>query len=417
MFFLASVISYLFYIQKNNSLKWYLLSLLLFTLSLLSKAMAASLPLVLILIDYLSSRNLKMKVILEKVPYFLLAVGLGILAMNIQSESNATSSDLFSLPYRVLHGCYGFSAYLLKILVPSGLSAFYPYPYPLVNSAWVLDQTPNILFAGLLATIMVWLLFAILFFKKGEKAKVYVFGFLFYTATIALVLQFIPVGRAIMADRYSYLASMGIFLIIGFLADHFYSTGKYRPIVIGFMLVYSGTLAFATFERTKVWKNDETLWSDVIEKYPDDNRILLAIANRANYYYLENRMPEALQDYLLAASINPSDDAVLEKIGRIYGKEMNNLDSALVYFERAYARNNRNYDVLTDLGIVHGMRGDLKSSLDYSLQALEINPNDPALLYNIGITYQNLGQPEQAKEFLDKSAKLNASANAKTVKK
>jgi tetratricopeptide (TPR) repeat protein len=245
----------------------------------------------------------------------------------------------------------------------------------------------------------------------------FIFGFLFYAATIAMVLQFIPVGRAIMADRYSYLSSIGIFILIGFLADQFYTQKKYRMVVMAMVLVYSGVLAVITFDRTKVWKNDETLWTDVMEKYPNDNRIMLPVANRANYFYQEKRMPEALSDYLLATSINPNDDVVLEKIGRIYGKEMNKMDSAMFYFLKAYEKNNKNYDVLTDLGIVCGMRGDLKNSLAYSLEALKINPNDPALCYNIGITYQNLGETEKAKEFLDKSAKINALAGDSTSKK
>jgi len=416
-FFLGSLVSYLYYLKRNNDLKCYLFALFLFTCSLLSKAMAAPLPLILILIDYMNNRKWNVKVLLEKVPFFLFSIGFGILAMKIQADSNATSSDLFSLSSRFLHGCYGFIVYIVKILVPSGLSAFYPYPYPLVNSAWVLNRTPVILFVTLILTFILWILIIILIFKRGERLKTFIFGFLFYTATVVLVLQFIPVGRAIMADRYSYLASIGIFILIGFFADRIYSQKKYRSVVVACCLVYSGVLAVMTFERAKVWKNDETLWSDVMKKYPDDNRILLAIANRANYYYLEKRMPEALHDYLVAASINPNDDVVLEKVGRIYGKEMNNLDSALFYFNKAYEKNHKNYDVLTDLGIVLGMRGDLRNSLEYSLQALQINANDPALLYNIGITYQNLGEPENAKGFLEKSANINATLNDTTGKK
>ena len=351
LFFLASLISYLYYLQRNNDWKWYLLALVLFVFSMLSKAMAAPLPLVLLLIDYLTARKWNAKVFLEKIPFFLLAIGLGMLAMKIQAEGNATSSDLFSLSSRTLHAAYGFVVYIAKILVPAGLSAFYPYPYPLVNSAWVLNTTPSILFITLMLSIVLWVLFILLFVKRGNKAQMFIFGFLFYAATIAMVLQFIPVGRAIMADRYSYLSSIGIFILIGFLADQFYTQKKYRMVVMAMVLVYSGVLAVITFDRTKVWKNDETLWTDVMEKYPNDNRIMLPVANRANYFYQEKRMPEALSDYLLATSINPNDDVVLEKIGRIYGKEMNKMDSAMFYFLKAYEKNNKNYDVLTDLGI------------------------------------------------------------------
>ncbi len=416
LFFLGSLISYLYYLQRNSDLKWYLLALLLFACSLLSKAMAASLPLVLLLIDYLHGRKWNSRTILEKVPFFLFSIGFGILAMKIQAESNATSSDLFSLFSRVLHACYGFTVYIVKILVPTGLSAFYPYPYPLVNSAWVLNQTPPILFITLVITVILWILLVILFLKQEKKSRPYIFGFLFYTVTIAMVLQFIPVGRAIMADRYSYLASIGVFFIIAFLADHLYTQKKYRVVVVAGILLYSAILAVMTFNQTKVWKNDETLWTNVMEKYPNDNRTILPVANRANYYYMEKRMPEALRDYLVAASFNPNDDAVLEKIGRIYGKEMNKMDSALYYFTRAYEKNKNNFDVLCDLGIVYGIRGDIRKSLDFSLQAMKINDKDPSLLYNIGISYQSLGEVEKGKEYVAKAEKLKAAAGDTTLK-
>lgn len=416
LFFMASLIAYLYYLKRDYDLKFYLLALFLFTCSLLSKAMAAPLPLVLFLIDYITARKWNIKVLLEKIPFFLFSIGFGILAMKIQTEGHA-AGILFPFSNRILHACYGFIGYIVKLLVPSGLSAFYPYPYPLVNSSWVLDHTPFILFLTLALTLILCTVLIIRLIKQDEKYRPFIFGFLFYAAIITLVLQFIPVGRAIMADRYAYLPSIGIFIIIGFLADQIYEQKKYRSLVIAFILVYSGILAIMTFERTKVWKTDETLWTDVINKYPGDGRILLAIANRANFFYLENRMPEALKDYLLAASINPNDDAVLEKIGRIYGKEMNKMDSALYYLQKAYSRNNRNYDVLSDLGIVLGMRGELRSSLDYSLQALQISRSDASLLYNIGITYQNLGEPGKAKEFLELSAKMNATQHDSTGKK
>ena len=416
LFFLASLISYLYYLQRNNHLKWYLLALVLFVCSMLSKAMAAPLPLVLLLIDYLTGRKWNVRVFVEKIPFFLISIGLGMLAMKIQAEGNATSSGLFSITSRTLHAGYGFVVYIVKILVPTGLSAFYPYPYPLVNSAWLLDHTPSILFITLLFSTILWGLIIFLFIKPAKKTQTFLFGMLFYAATIGMVLQFIPVGRAIMADRYAYLASIGIFIVIGFLADDLYRQKKYRTVVMAAMVLYSGALAVMTFERTKVWKNDETLWTDVMEKYPNDNRIMLPIANRANYYYGEKKMPQALQDYLLATSFNPSDDVVLEKIGRIYGKEMNKMDSALFYFTKAYEKNKTNYDVLCDLGIVYGMRGDARNALDYSLQALKINDKDPSLFYNIAISYQNLGDAEKAKEYMAKADKLKASASDSTRK-
>jgi tetratricopeptide (TPR) repeat protein len=120
-------------------------------------------------------------------------------------------------------------------------------------------------------------------------------------------------------------------------------------------------------------------------------------------------MPEALKDYLLAASMNQNDDVVLEKIGRIYGKEMHNIDSALIYFTRAYEKNTQNLDAISGLAIVYGIKGDLGKSLQFSLAGLKIKGDDPPLLYNIGITYKNLGEKEKGEEFLQRAFRLDPS--------
>jgi len=103
--------------------------LLLFLLSLLSKAMAASLPLVLILTDYFKGRKINVKSILEKLPFFLLAFIFGVVAVMAQKTSIAVEDIAnFTLLQRSIFACYGFISYLYKIIVPLNLSAFYSYP-------------------------------------------------------------------------------------------------------------------------------------------------------------------------------------------------------------------------------------------------------------------------------------------------
>ncbi|MCX6268418.1 MAG: hypothetical protein NTW16_13835 [Bacteroidetes bacterium] len=216
-FFLASLISYQHFFKKQDW-KFYILSILLFLCSLLSKAMAASLPLVLILIDYLEKRRWSWKFLTDKIPFFLLAILLGIYAITIQAEGNAMGAVTFPLGMRIFHACYGFSAYILKILIPTGLSAFYPYPYPLINSAWVTNDTPAIFYLTFILTVAIFCFSIYCIISNRKNLEIPGFGLLFYAVTIALVLQFLPVGRAIMADRYAYIPSIGIFSHAG--TDH-----------------------------------------------------------------------------------------------------------------------------------------------------------------------------------------------------
>jgi 4-amino-4-deoxy-L-arabinose transferase-like glycosyltransferase len=126
-FFLASYIFYLKY-QESQRKKYYIVALILFSVSLLSKAMAASLPVLLILTDYFKGRKINVKTLLDKAPFFLLSIIFGIVAIWAQQSSGATEVIHFSFLQRIIFACYGFITYLVQLIFPLNLSAYYPYP-------------------------------------------------------------------------------------------------------------------------------------------------------------------------------------------------------------------------------------------------------------------------------------------------
>jgi len=409
-FFLASVVSYQQFLRRSDW-KWYALTLFLFLCSMLSKAMAASLPLVLILIGFMETRRWSWKLLPDKIPFFIIALLLGLYAIRIQAEGNAIGSITFPLGMRILHACYGYALYILKIFIPVGLSAFYPYPYPLINASWITNTMPPVLYITLPVTLVIFI-FSLWALASGKKTlQAAGFGLLFYGVTIAMVLQFLPVGRAIMADRYAYIPSVGLALIPAFIASLLYAKKNWRTPVIVMLALYAGFLFYQTRQQTRLWKNDGTLWSNVIDLYPADSRVTLAYSNRAQYLQSEGKPKEALQDMLLVAQWNPKDDNALDRIGRIYGKDMHDLQGSIRYFQMAYQLNPKNLDAIIDLATVYGMTGDFNRSLEFSLKGLEIDKNDAALLYNAGITYSNLGQVKLGKDYMDRAIKTDPSLN------
>ena len=411
-FFLASLIAYQHFLKRPDW-KLYALSLVLFLGSMMSKAMAASLPLVLILIGFMEKRQWSWKLLPDKIPFFILAILFGLYAIRIQAASSAIGGIMFPLVMRIFHAGYGFTGYILKIFFPVGLSAYYPYPYPLVNSAWITDNTPPVFFLTLIATIAIFC-FSIYCILSGRK-KLHVpgFGLLFYAVTIVLVLQFLPVGRAIMADRYAYIPSIGLFLMAGYYINLLYQRKGARVAVMVLGALYAGLLFYLTREQNQVWKNDETLWSNAVRNYPSDNRYALAFANRANFYQMDGKPREALKDLLLVAGWNKKDDNVLDKIGKIYGKDLNDLETSVMYFQQAYQVNPQNLEVIKDMTTIYGIKGDLNKSLEYSLKGLEIDKNDAFLLYSAGVSYSNLGQQALGKQYIDKAIALDPSLRRK----
>jgi protein O-mannosyl-transferase len=411
-FFLASLIAYQLFLKKSDW-KLYAVSLCLFLCAMLSKAMAASLPLVLILIGFMEKKRWTWKLLPDKIPYFALAILLGIHAIRIQAEGNAIGAVMFPFGMRVLHACYGFAAYMLKIILPAGLSAFYPYPYPLLNAGWITNTTPAVFYLTLILTVVIFCFSMYCLVSHKKNLNITGFGLMFYAATIALVLQFLPVGRAIMADRYAYVPAIGLFFIIGYYASLLYHKKAYKVPVIVIVAIYAGFLFFLTREQTRVWKNDETLWNNVIRRYPSDNRIVIAYANRAQFFQLEGKPLEALKDLLVVADWNPKDENALDMVGKIYGKELHDMETSIKYFQQALQANPRNLEVIKDLATVYGMKGDFKQSLEYSFRGLEISKNDPFLLYSAGVNYSNLGQLDLGKSYIKKAIEIDPTLNHK----
>jgi tetratricopeptide (TPR) repeat protein len=404
-FFLAGLIAYLKY--REDEKVWKLgIALLLFLCSCLSKAMAVPFPLILLLIDYFQRRRFSWKLLLEKIPFFIVALIIGLMSIHLQSLSAINKFETFTVYQRIMHASYGFFTYIIKFINPSGLSAFYPYP-PITTTGLLplpFRIAPYICMGVVI--LLVWVST-----RKGEIPRVIVFGILFYFFTIALVLQFLSVGKAIMADRYTYIPYIGLSFILGMLIDYFIHRKSFLP-YIGYglaavMLITSIVFSFMTYERTKVWKNDITLWSDAISKYPD-GRLNFIYKKRAEQYIKKDQYEAGLTDYLSIAANDPRDDDALGCIGQIYGKYYNDMGKAVENLEKAYAINPKNPSVLKNLGVAMGMKGDFPRSLDYLLQAYKIDKTDTTLLRNISASYNNLGMPAKAKEFDQLAKSMNS---------
>ena len=197
MFYLMSMIAYLKYVFKRN-IAFLLFSILLFASALLSKAMAASMAVSLIAVDFLYKRRLlSPKVWIEKLPYFILAFAFGYYALKAQRASGALADEyIFAFYERLAFAAYGFTHYIIKLIAPVNLSAFYAYPLREAGGSipgfYYLFLIPALAFVGLL-------------YYAIKRSGILAFGLMFFVLNIALVLQLLPVGNAIMADRYSYV--------------------------------------------------------------------------------------------------------------------------------------------------------------------------------------------------------------------
>ncbi|HPI31287.1 MAG TPA: glycosyltransferase family 39 protein [Bacteroidales bacterium] len=332
-FFLLSLIFYSDYL-KSRQIKNLLLAGLLFLLSCFSKSAAVILPLVMLLFDYYLNRKFTWKTLAEKIPFFAISLVFGVLAMNSQKAAMpVTEEQIIPIIDRLFIVANSFITYIIKAFVPYKLSALYPYPADLGNGLSVTYYISAIVLALLL--FFVW--------YSRRWGKDIIFGFLFFVITIILVLQIITVGNATMADRYTYVPYIGIFFIVGKLFENLSEkpNKSFKNIVL--MALIAGGIIFTavTFFRIDQWKNDETLFSDVMKKYPENP---LAYNNRG-CYYLKIAQSDSLNAGQKEAYFNKSfqDFNNLIKVNNNYASAYHNRGLAN-YFLKDYVAAIKDFD-------------------------------------------------------------------------
>ena len=259
--------------------------------------MAAPLPVVLLLIDWWEKRTLNAKLILEKLPFFAIALYLGYAAIGAQESSDAVNYTSYTFIEKLVFAGSSFSMYIVKFFAPTDLSAFYPYPN------LEKEGMPSIFY---LRTIISFALLAAAAYF-GRKHRVLWLGMGFFILMLLLVLQFLTVGSAVMADRYTYIPFTGLALIIGWfmhkvVTEH--SLFKYKPLAYGVLAVGSIGWAVASNQQAKTWKDTPSLFTNVIETQPGS---VVAWNNRGKYYGFRLQQYEAaLSDLNMAIQDAPN---------------------------------------------------------------------------------------------------------------
>ena len=414
-FYLAALIAYVKHVFHKKRLvspkikrkpkpthKYLVYTLLFFLLSILSKAVAVTIPVIMLLLDvYMNRIRLKNNrlailkpALLEKIPFFVISLVFGLIALNVQKEAGAVNEfDAYSLGERFAFAAYGFITYIGKFFFPVNLSTFYPYPKGL----------PGIYLA---APIIVLGFFAAAIYSYS-KTKIPLFGLLFYAITVALVLQFISVGIAIVADRYTYLPYIGLLFVVAMGYHHLQQrkdpTGKmWQFLAKGALGLYAFVFLAITFQRTKVWKDSKILWDNVLTQFPDSAWI--AYINRATYFFNERDYDKAIQDYSTAIRIQPRRSSFYYNRGLAYEQNKEN-EKALDDYSKAI-------QMKSDYQEAMSARANLYKKINPELamqefeNALELDGDDYKAYINRGSFYRDEENYDKALEDFSKAAEI-----------
>ncbi len=383
-FFFISLICYLYYLDKKSYI-WLAACFVAFILSVAGKSAAVILPLVLLAIDYFRSRKLDVPALAEKVPFFLVSAIAGYLSIIGQHSAGAIGDRaIFTVFQRMLFPFYGVMMYLIKLVWPFKLSAVYPYPNvegkPLGFEFYIAPLIVAAIVGGLL--------------YLGKQKKIVVFGLLFFFINVILVLQFLGVGQAIIAERYTYVAYLGPFLMMTWWLDDEKikaRTGLYYGICAAVSLLLIICM-LQTKERVKVWGGNETLWTDVINQFP--NRVVDAYNNRGYYYRHAGQPQKALDDYSVALSLDATDALAWSNRGNVFF-DLHQFDSAIANYNRAVALRKDMWETLSNRGASRAQIGDLQGAVQDLEVATQHDANTSSLT-NLALVYSMLNNHEKA---------------------
>ena len=417
LFFLASLILYAHYAggvrgQAPAGIRAalfadrrYLAALGLFLLALLSKPMAVSLPVVLLILDWypfgrIQSVRTAWTAIIEKLPFFVLTLASSVLTILAQRAGGAIApSESVPLSLRMLVAAKSLIAYIGKMIVPLNLIPFYPYPKAVFFTSFEYLLAVAVVIGITTACVI-----------AAKKQRAWLTAWAYYVVTLLPVLGIIQVGGQAMADRYTYLPSLGPFLMVGLAAAALLEkTGmiKQKSAIVlcsipALFILFS--LSSVTIRQINVWKTSMDLWNDVIKK--ESSEVPLAYYNRGQVFMNSGLFENAINDYSMALTLNPKYQEAFYNRGLAFEKS-GQLDRAVKDYERAISLNPSNYQAFNNRGVLYGEARSFDLAIDFFTRALSINPDYPDAYFNRGITYSLTGRRDDALADLNKALELN----------
>jgi tetratricopeptide (TPR) repeat protein len=388
-FALLTLLAYLHWTQDANrrSKIWYFVALLCFALSLGSKAMSVTLPILLLLLDYWPLRRLNSagairRAITEKIPFFVLSLAVAGLTVAAQSSGNAIKLDV-PLGIRVANAVVSASRYLGKLFWPHDLIVFYPYRVP--SSASI--ALSILLLLCISAATIVW----------RRKLPWFLVGWWWFIISLLPVIGILQIGAQAMADRYMYWPSIGPFFAMVWAASSFFERFRLpRPILAALACVLVTGAAAVTERQISFWRNSETLFNHALAIVPENS---LAHLNLGVALAERGAVAEGLAHLRAAVNLSPTDPDNHLNLGMALHQN-SDFPAAISEFQIALRIKPDYAKAHANLAIAFQEENDFERAMNEYREALRLEPGSPDVHVGLGLALQRSGQIDAAlKEF------------------
>src|SRR5664280_1181023 len=319
----------------------------------------------------------------EKVPLFVLVI-LSSLAtyMAAQSAGAVTSIEKLPLGVRIGNAFVSYIAYIGKMIWPSNLAVFYPYPKGLI--LWQVIGSVLLLIA--ITLVVIW---------RAKKSPYLATGWLWYAGTLVPVIGIVQAGVQAMADRYTYISLIGLFIMVAWGLPELLKKWKYRKeILFTASALIILCLSIITWTQVGYWQNSISLFDHTL-KVTDNN--WFTYSSRGNTYYALGNYQQALDDYDRAIEIKPGYAMAYNNRGNAYNV-LGNYSQAIEDYGRAIEIKPGYAEAYYNRGTSYNSIGNYQQAIADLKRAIEIKPVYPEAYINRGFAYKGLGNYQQAIE-------------------
>ncbi len=407
-FFFSAIRFYAAYV-RHLSFSSYLLALIFFGFGLMAKPMVVTFPFVLLLLDYwpmnryvkfplianapatlqlCSTRSL----IMEKVPFFILMLVSCFITFLAQQKGGSVGGfEQFPFWMRLVNALTAYGGYCLKLFLPMNLSVFYPYPEHV--------SIFKIVAAGLLLGIL-----TVLSVYSCRRRPWFIVGWFWFLGTLVPVIGIVQVGSQAMADRYTYLPAIGIFIVISWFACEMAEKScRHKQIVQLVVLGAMVVLAVITSYQLNVWRSSVTLFSHTLKitgTHPLVNYYLgTALAEQGEYDL-------ALHHYRQSLKVDSGNELAHLNIGIVY-QQRGQLDKAKEHYLRALDANPLSWKAHHNLGLNLVAAGDVTAAIEQYLIALKLVPESAKVHNSLAVALISVGDIQGAVDHLEQALRLN----------
>jgi len=386
-FWILTMWAYLRYVKKPK-ISSYLLIVIFFSLGLMSKPMLVTLPFVLLLLDYwplerfdrLEWRTIY-RLILEKIPFFILSAASSVVTFLIQRSSKAVATLAgFSIKFRISNALISYIEYIKKMFWPDRLAFFYPISVKYVSILYA------VISAGLLlaATVLV--------IRYAKSHRYLVTGWFWYLGTLVPVIGLVKAGSQAIADRFTYMTMTGLFIIIAWGISELSEKWPHRKIILWpASLIILFILAICTYQQTRYWKDALTLCQHALTVTEDNYTAHLSMTEPL---IEQGRFEESIWHNTQAVRIEPYCRQALNNLGVSLYKAGRN-DEAIDYFKRVIEIDPETADAHLNLAAVLTDKGDYAEAVRHYRIALKTR-DIPSIHCDLGLALLKLGLFEEA---------------------